>query len=98
MAGDPDTSGPTANPPAIPWYKSQVLWGIIISAGFKILAMAAPQWYPLVAGQEEQAARLFLGFVSLVGDAIAAHGRVSSSVQSVTLTQSSADAVNPVKP
>lgn len=92
MAGDPDTLGPTAVPGAIPWYKSQVLWGIIVSAVFKIAAMLAPKWYPMIAGHEADAVRLVLGLVSLVGDAVAAHGRVSSSAQPVTLTQGSADA------
>jgi hypothetical protein len=76
---------PIVDPPTIPWYKSQVLWGILISVLLKIV-WAVFKWSPLADGEEAELIRQVTVLASFLGDAIATHGRVTATAQPVTLT------------
>jgi hypothetical protein len=76
---------PIVDPPTIPWYKSQVLWGILISVLLKIV-WAVFKWSPLADGEEAEVVRQVTVLASFLGDAIATHGRVTATAQPVTLT------------
>lgn len=74
-------------PISIPWYKSPVLWGIIISVVLKLIWVVF-KWKPPIDDALMKEAVLQISILaSFVGDAIAAHGRVSSALQPVTLFQ-----------
>lgn len=77
-----DRSGSRSEPNTLVWYKSPVLWGVAISVLFKLAALVG---YNLPASQEQEWAVVASMLASLVGDAIAAHARVVSPVQPVTL-------------
>jgi prolipoprotein diacylglyceryltransferase len=78
--------------PTIVWWRSAVLWGIAISAGFK-LAYLLFRWQSPFNSQEEQAlAEVFTIFASLIGDTIAARGRFASNAQPITLTEETPNA------
>lgn len=81
-----------AVPPAVPWYKSQVLWGIIISALGKATAILFPK-FSWTDEQTTQLVEVITLAASFIGDAIAAHGRISATAQPVTFTQSGADSI-----
>lgn len=70
-------------PATIPWYKSQVLWGIGFSFVGKALALA----FPKLGISDVQWVSAISYSVSFVGDAVAAHGRITSTAQPVTLTK-----------
>lgn len=60
-----------------PWWQSTGLWGVIVSAGFKALAIAVPG--AVDPGMEADVLQLVLLGVSFVGDAVAAVGRWKAS-------------------
>lgn len=71
--------------PTIPWYKSQVLWGLLISVVLK-LVWAVFKWAPPAEYPVAEIVREVSVLASFLGDAIAAHGRVTATLQPVTLT------------
>lgn len=80
----------TDEKPAIPWYKSQVLWGVLISAIGKAIAIIWPKvgW---TEAQTTQLVEIVTLAASFLGDFIAVHGRLSSSAQHITGTEGGAD-------
>jgi prolipoprotein diacylglyceryltransferase len=73
--------------PTIVWYKSAVLWGIAISAGFKLAYLLFRWQSPFDEASEQALAEVFTIFASLIGDTIAARGRFASNAQPITLTE-----------
>jgi hypothetical protein len=76
---------PIVDPPTIPFYKSQVLWGLIISATLKLVWVWF-KWAPPTDFDTAEIVREVTVLASFIGDAIAAHGRVTATAQPVTLT------------
>jgi hypothetical protein len=70
--------------PSIPFYKSQVLIGIIVSVILKII-WAWFKWAPPVDFDVAELVKELSILASFIGDAIAAHGRVTATLQPVTL-------------
>jgi hypothetical protein len=73
---------PTAQP-SIPFYKSKVLWGLIISIVFKLVWVWF-KWAPPVGFDVAELVREVSVLASFVGDAVAWHGRVTATAEPVT--------------
>jgi hypothetical protein len=73
-----------ADPPTIPWYKSQVLWGIIGGARQSRCDPGIPK-FSWTDDQTTALVEIVTFAASFLGDAIAVH-RVSATAQPVTLT------------
>lgn len=69
--------------PTIVWWKSAVVWGVVISIISKVLYLAGVQ-LPMQDEKVAEAITLLAGFV---GDAVIAVGRLSSKAQPLTLTE-----------
>lgn len=82
-----------ADPPAIPFYKSQVLMGALFSVVLKIIALLYPK-FSISSAETDSWVSLLTIVASFVGDAIVFHGRVSATAQPVTVTQGQADDVS----
>ena len=82
-----DRSGSRSAPDSLVWYKSPVLWGIAVSAIFKLAALAG--WRQLPPGQEQEVVVVVSMLASLVGDVVAGHGRIVSPAQPVTMADRS---------
>jgi hypothetical protein len=78
--------------PTIVWYKSAVLWGIAISAIFKLLYLIFKWESPFGSTEEQALAEVFTIIASLIGDTIAARGRFASNAQPITLTEETPNA------
>ena len=69
------------------WYKSQVLWGVLISSVLKLAALVLHWKSPFSAAETTEIAQVVTSLASLVGDAIAAHGRITATAQPLTLSE-----------
>jgi len=81
-----------ADPPAIPFYKSQVLMGALFSVVLKLVALLYPK-FSMSSAEVDSWVSILTIVASFVGDAIVFHGRVSATAQPVTVTQGQADEV-----
>lgn len=75
----------TGTDPAIPWYKSQIIWVQLVAIAFAIGVQF--DWWPKDLQQADVIAAIML-VVSIVTGGF----RVTAPSQPVTLTQSAADA------
>lgn len=79
--------------PTIPFYKSTVTLGVLVSLAFKGLAVVLPD-YAVPGEMEEEAKGYVLLAISAVGDFVALIARLRSNVQPISATQSAADTAN----
>jgi hypothetical protein len=70
----------------IPWYRSQVLWGLVISVAFKLIWVAFKFAPDLSEADQAELVRMVTILASFIGDAIAARSRINSTLEPVTLT------------
>lgn len=87
-------------PAAIPWYKTAVLRGILITFFTQAIARVAGKYHIDVAAlsalgiNADLLAQMTLDGISALALAYAAHGRVVKPLPAVTLTKKQADAEN----
>lgn len=90
----------TPAPTAVPWYRTAVLRGILITFFTQVIARVAGKYHIDIAAlsalgvNADLLAQMTLDGISAIALAYAAHGRVVKPLPAVTLTKKQADAEN----
>jgi hypothetical protein len=79
-------------PASLPFYKSPVAVGILVTIFFQVVAIFFPRLVPF--GMEEEVTEAIIQFISLVGAGIALVARWKAGLQPLTVSQDSKSATS----